>query len=250
VTRLQFDMTRGKQSRRVTKVESAGRGLDKIDSSKLDAERARALELREARASENADPKAGELWTIREGILDPDTGSMIEHSWLPVVVAIWRTLGPAQEVIPISFETGIAGEGDVIADDTLYERSYMLECWLRLPVLRGALAKRIGDVPARTWARLQAACDAESGHRTGDAADDGGLSAYRQIERLRVIFASAGATAVLSQTPRAADEASIDLKRAFADRQTALIDEARSVASLRPIRPGKIPTEGLPAVVH
>ena len=216
-----------------------------ISAEELEAERARATQVRAIRATEGSTPAVGDLWSIRSEIVDPVSGQAVEHSWAPVVVAVWRDLGIAAEVIPVSFDLDLAGRGDLIADEPLFDRRYMLECWLRMPVFKGALARRFAICGPGTWARLERTFATPSDESSPEL-DDARL-AYRQSERLRVLFAAAGAAARLAGAEPTVDTESHEQKRAFAEKQSALIDEARALQRFHPAPAPRSATTPVPA---
>jgi len=174
------------------------------------------------------------------------SGNVVEHSWAPVVVAVWRDLGIATEVIPVSFDLDLVANGDVRAEEPLFDRPYMLECWLRMPVFKAALARRFGICDSITWRRVARTCAAETSDENPFELDDARL-AYRQNERLRVLFAAAGAGARLAGAEPSVDTDSHEQKRAFADQQGALIEQARALQRFHPAPAPKSPTTPVPA---
>jgi hypothetical protein len=164
--------------------------MRKLDRDALIRESERARRLR---PTSDVDPSVGELWSIRPYITAPQSGNIVEHSDVPVAVAILARRGSICEVVPVSFETDLAGDEDlVIQDAELFGRPFMLEGWLRLPVTRGALGRRFAvltdEMRGQLLERAAAILDTEA----PDLPLEDPRRAYREDERLRVLFASAG----------------------------------------------------------
>jgi hypothetical protein len=135
----------------------------------------------------------GQLWTIDSTIHDRD-GRVVEHSWSPVAVVILQQLDDQLvEVAPLSYDIDLAGPGDVAGEGTVFERPFMVETWLRLPIGRSALARGIGRLsPAKLQEIVGVATEAVGATDPPFGPDDP-RAAYREDEHLRVLFVAAGA---------------------------------------------------------
>jgi len=161
-----------------------------IERGLLDAERER---MRRLKAAQTSDPPAvGELWTVRPAVSAPGSGLIVEHSLAPLLVVVLRRSNEWLDVAPVSYDVDYAAPGDVIEREALpFDKPYMIETWLRLRVAEMALVRRVGVVPKRTLS--QARRDATrlvSSPQPALPAEDP-RRAYRQDERLRVLFAGA-----------------------------------------------------------
>lgn len=135
-------------------------------------------------------PIPGELWAISSTIKD-GTGSLIEHSRVPVLVVIARQVSQLFEVIPVSFESDLVGPFDV-AIGQVFGRDAIAETWLRMPVSARALQESAGRLDAEAFRRIQAELRRAASSSTPALPEDDPRRSYRQEERLRVIFAMAG----------------------------------------------------------
>src|SRR5581483_6256170 len=140
-----------------------------------------------------AEPLESELWAVSPEITNA-SGTVVEHSLAPLIVAVVRQIGDVYEVAPISFEIDLLGPRDVVVGQKrLFERPFMVECWLRLAVSPRALARRVGELSDEDWARVAKACGPVVPASDTASATDDARASYRNEERLRVMFAAAGA---------------------------------------------------------
>jgi hypothetical protein len=117
-------------------------------------------------------------------------GNIREQSWTPIEVALLKVHDSLLEVVPISYELHFAGPDDVVVEDEpLFGQAFMLESWLRLPMLASAVGRGVGRLSPRTRARLDTAVAAPPTELFEEADP---RAAYRSDERLRVYFAAAG----------------------------------------------------------
>jgi hypothetical protein len=142
------------------------------------------------RVANDAGPAAGQVWAIKRAIKDAN-GRLLEHSMVPVLVVILRKTGSVFEVAPISFETDLAGAFDVLVPSFL-QRPALVETWLRMPVTRRALKSLAGDLEPSVMNRVRSECSRSLIESAPELEDNDPRRAYRQDERLRVIFAMAG----------------------------------------------------------
>lgn len=159
-------------------------------------ERLRDLRAKEAARARRAlpaeEPIPGQVWAISPSISTADGLALLEHSRTPLSVIVHRAVGTLFQVIPISFETEMAGAFDIPLSDKILGRPAMAEVWLRMPVSRRALARAIGELPEEDLAKVRTTA-AEAGRTSSpELPIDDPRRAFREDERARVYFAVAG----------------------------------------------------------
>jgi hypothetical protein len=135
-------------------------------------------------------PTPGEIWTVASSI-ENTSGTVIEHSRVPVLVLVLRQAGRLLEVAPVSFETHLAGPLDAPLSN-VFGRPAMAETWLRMPVTPRALQSRALVLPSQELRRIESEVRNSSMDGGSAFTEDDPRRSYRQDERLRVIFAMAG----------------------------------------------------------
>jgi hypothetical protein len=184
---------------------------------------------RSVQANAFVQPEPGQLWTVAEIIRD-QKGNVREQSWTPIEVALLKVRDAVLEVVPISYELQFAGPDDVIVDDEpLFGQAFMLESWLRLPMLRSALGRGVGRLSPSVRQRLEAMVAVPPTERFEDADP---RSAYRSDERLRVYFAAAGTL----------DGLTLPFDEAFA--RALRMKQAAPTWRLAPVAPERTQTPG------
>jgi hypothetical protein len=175
-------------------------------------ERARAIPV-----DVGAEPDVDDLWSIKPAISSAqDPSRLIEHSKVPLIVAVLRDAGNILDVAPVSFETDLAGAFDVTVEDAgLLGQPFMVETWLRMPVTRAALHAPIAKLPVGIAHAVAGLARRALTQDAPELSDDDPRRAYRQDERMRVAFAMAGTgeELVLDQPAATPDGDALAIKR-------------------------------------
>jgi hypothetical protein len=135
----------------------------------------------------------GQLWAVSSDIRDAN-GELVEQSWAPVAIAILSRLDEETfDAAPLSYDVDLAGPGDIRpSGTTLFERPFMIETWLRMPVRRDNLHRGVGRLDAASLDAANAAGRASIGANEADFDPDDPRTAYRIDEHTRVLFVLAG----------------------------------------------------------
>jgi hypothetical protein len=216
---------------------------------------ARERERAGQRLGDAATPAPGDLWTVKPTIVSPaEPNRVIEHSKVPLVVTIVRLAGTLVEVAPVSFEMDLTGELDVmVEDDKPLGQPFVVELWLRMPVTMHALARKVGALRTADATRVLAEGRTALSAEISDLPELDPRRAYRQDERMRVIFAMAGTgEELVLSTGSDADAGALQIKR-HAARWIArpvprtdgkIVSPYHDYEESRPASAGRVPTTG------
>jgi len=165
--------------------------MRRLPTDLLNRERERA---RRSNVDAGATPQDGDIWTVSSSVTSTsEPHRIIEHSRAPVAVCVLRMAGALVEVAPISFDVDLLGAFDVaIDDDSLLGQSFMVESWLRMPVTRKTLFGRVGALSSDAYQRVMEQAALALRKDAPELSETDPRRAYRQDERMRVIFAMAG----------------------------------------------------------